>query len=60
MEAVEDPARPFVLGVQWHPEVEGTSGRSRPWWTPHGRVGPHEASAHWSHHICGERTVRGQ
>ncbi|GAA4163803.1 gamma-glutamyl-gamma-aminobutyrate hydrolase family protein [Phytohabitans flavus] len=23
IEAVEDPARPFVLGVQWHPEVEG-------------------------------------
>jgi putative glutamine amidotransferase len=23
VEAAEDPARPFVLGVQWHPEVSG-------------------------------------
>ena len=35
VEAVEDPALPFVLGVQWHPENEiGSRARSRRWWRP--------------------------
>ena len=32
IEAVEDPARPFVLGVQWHPEAAGERRSSSPWW----------------------------
>lgn len=28
IEAIEDPSAPFVLGVQWHPEL---LGRSAPW-----------------------------
>jgi putative glutamine amidotransferase len=30
MEAIEDPATPFCLGVQWHPENFFRTGEFRP------------------------------
>jgi gamma-glutamyl-gamma-aminobutyrate hydrolase PuuD len=34
IEAVEDPARRFVFGVQWHPEAPPTCDRSPRWSRP--------------------------